>query len=206
MSLDLHELRKRRLDRGFYERDAVTVARAMLGTVLVVAPKGEEPRAGRIVEVEAYGGVDDRACHASKGLTPRTKTLLGPPAHAYVYLIYGMYELFNVVCGGEDERGHAVLVRAVEPVFGIGSHQRTDGPGRLTRAMAITREWDAKSLLGGELFLAEGTTPGRIDTSARVGVAYAGEDAERPWRFYVDSNRHVSRPSPKTIGLGRTRA
>lgn len=203
MSLTFEKLLHRRLERAFYERDAVTVAQAMLGSYLVVAPRDEAPRAGRIVEVEAYGGVDDRACHASRGETPRTRTLLGPAAHAYVYLIYGMYELFNVVCGGEGERGHAVLVRGIEPVFGIDPHRRTDGPGRLTRAMGITRESDARSLLGDELFLAEGPAPGRIEASARVGVAYAGEDAERPYRFYVEGNRHVSRPSPRTIGLGR---
>ena len=195
-------LRQRRLKRAFYQRDAVTVARDLLGSVLVFAPTGEAPRAARIVETEAYGGPEDRACHASRGLTKRTKTLLGPAGRAYIYLIYGMYDCFNVVCGGEGQRGHAVLVRGVEPLLGIDHHARTDGPGRLSMAYGLTRTWDAKSLLSRELFLANGDPPAAIEASPRVGVAYAGEHAERPWRFFDPDSTHVSRPTNKSLGLG----
>src|SRR5699024_115438 len=107
-----------------YARDALLVARALVGTYLVHGRDGE--RIGRIVETEAYRGPKDLACHAKVGVTKRTRTLYGPPGLAYVFLIYGMYDCFNVVCFGEG-KGHAVLVRAVEPVCGIAEGVRTDG-------------------------------------------------------------------------------
>lgn len=201
----LDELRAGRLPLGFYQRDALVVARALLGQYLVSAPTGEAPRVVRIVETEAYRGTTDRACHASKGLTKRTKTLLGPAGHAYVYLIYGIYDCFNVVAGGAKQRGHAVLVRGAEPVLGIAEGARTDGPGRLTRAMALTRAHDASPLSGDELFLSAGKRPRTVHVTPRVGVAYAGEDAELEYRFFDPSSRFVSRPSPGTIGLGGTK-
>ena len=186
------------LPLSFYQRDALIVARALVGTFLVV---GE--RVGRIVETEAYRGPKDLACHAKVGLTKRTKTLYGPPGHAYVYLIYGMYDCFNVVCFGEG-KGHAVLVRAVEPVRGIADGVRTDGPGRLTRALAITRAHDTTDLVrGAEMIITARERRPRLTLSARVGVAYAGEIAEKPWRFYDADSKHVSRPPARTIGLGR---
>lgn len=203
--MSFRELRAASFDRAFYERDAVTVARALLGARLVLAPTGGPLRVVRIVETEAYCGVRDRACHASRGLTPRTRTLLGPAAHAYVYRIYGMYDCFNVVAGGAKQRGHAVLVRGVEPVLGIAEGARTDGPGRLTRAMALTRAHDASPLSGDELFLSAGKRPRTVHVTPRVGVAYAGEDAELEYRFFDPSSRFVSRPSPGTIGLGGTK-
>jgi DNA-3-methyladenine glycosylase len=194
------------LPREFYQRDALVVARALVGTTLV---RGD--RIARIVETEAYRGPKDLACHARVGVTKRTRTLYGPPGHAYVYLIYGMYDCFNVVCCGEG-KGHAVLVRAVEPVHGVPENVRTDGPGRLARALGITRADDTADLVESSvgtssdgrpsLFVAARTKRPRIGVSARVGVAYAGEIAEAPWRFFDAASRHVSRPSPKTIGLG----
>ncbi|HEY8073929.1 MAG TPA: DNA-3-methyladenine glycosylase [Labilithrix sp.] len=202
-----------RIERSFYARDALVVARALIGTYLVVtrphdrrddaaAPgRGDRVRAARIVETEAYRGPKDLACHARVGLTKRTKTLYGPPGHAYVFLIYGMYDCFNVVCFGEG-KGHAVLVRAAEPVLGTGD-VRTDGPGRLTRALGITRAHDAEDLVTGtRLHLAPRTKRPRIAVTARVGVAYAGAIAEAPWRFLDAGSRHVSRPPAKQIGLG----
>lgn len=200
------ELRRRALDRAFYERDAITVAQALLGRLLVLAPRGGELRVARIVETEAYCGPADRACHASRGLTPRTRTLLGPAAHAYVYRIYGMYDCFNVVCGGDDQRGHAVLVRGVEPVVGVPSGLRTDGPGRLTRALGVDRTLDARPLLSPDLFLAEGTPAREVATSARVGVAYAGDHAELPYRFFEVGSACVSRPPRRSLGLGDSTA
>lgn len=173
------------------------MARALVGTRLV-----HEGRVARIVETEAYRGPEDLACHARVGVTKRTKTLYGPPGHAYVFLIYGMYDCFNVVCLGEGE-GHAVLVRAVEPEGGLEAGARTDGPGRLSRAMGITRAHDAVDLVeGGALWLAPRERRPRIAVSARVGVAYAGDIAEAPWRFYDAESRHVSRPPARSIGLG----
>jgi DNA-3-methyladenine glycosylase len=187
------------LPREFYMRDARIVARALVGTHLV-----HGDRVGRIVETEAYRGPKDLACHAKVGVTKRTRTLYGPPGHAYVYLIYGMYDCFNVVCFGEG-KGHAVLVRAVEPLSGVPDGVRTDGPGRLARALAITRQHDTEDLVAGRvLTIAPRTARPRIAVSARVGVGYAGPIAEAPWRFFDASSRHVSRPAARTIGLGRT--
>jgi DNA-3-methyladenine glycosylase len=189
------------LPRTFFERDALVLARALVGTRLVVrAPSGDTARVARIVETEAYRGPKDLACHARVGLTKRTRTLYGPPGHAYVFLIYGMYDCFNVVSFGEG-KGHAVLVRAVEPVHGIDEALSTAGPGRLTRALAITRADDALDLAaGGRIFIAERARRPRIGVSARVGVAYAGEWADRPWRFFDRESAHVSRPPAKSIG------
>jgi len=191
-----------RLPRSFYERDALVVARQLIGTVLVCGK-----RAGRIVETEAYRGPTDLACHAKVGITKRTKTLYGPPGHAYVYLIYGMYDCFNVVCFGEG-KGHAVLVRGVEPVASVDPELRSDGPGRLTRALGITRKDDTEDLVDGARIYLAARPPGRsrprIAVSARVGVAYAGTWAEEPWRFYDADSKHVSRPPARSIGLGAT--
>src|SRR5450432_1639973 len=129
------EVPTKRLDRAFYARDALVVARALIGTVLVhVTPSGV--RVVRIVETEAYRGPTDGACHARFGLTRRTRTLLGPPGNAYVFFIYGMHDCFNVTALATG-RGHAVLVRGGEPIAGISPEVRTDGPGRLARAMGI---------------------------------------------------------------------
>ena len=185
------------LPRAFYERDARLVARALVGTHLV-----HGDRVARIVETEAYRGPTDLACHARVGITKRTRTLYGPPGRAYVFLIYGMYDCFNVVCFGEG-KGHAVLVRGVEPVSGIPEGVRTDGPGRLARALGITRAHDTADLVeGGVIAVLPRTKRPRIAVSARVGVAYAGAIAEAPWRFYDATSPHVSRPAPRTIGLG----
>lgn len=172
-----------------------------MGAHLLVG-EGASARVARIVETEAYCGPADLACHARVGLTKRTRTLLGPPARAYVFLIYGMYECFNVVCLREG-RGHAVLVRAVEPVSGVADGVRTDGPGRLTRALGITRDDDGTSLLGDARITVLGRTRRpRIGISARVGVAYAGEIADAPWRFFDAASAHVSRPPARSIGRG----
>jgi DNA-3-methyladenine glycosylase len=185
------------LPRAFYARDALVVARALVGTYLV-----HRHRVARIVETEAYRGPKDLACHARAGMTKRTRTLYGPAGHAYVFLIYGMYDCFNVVCFGEG-KGHAVLIRGVEPVVGVPGDVRSDGPGRLARALDITRADDGVDLVGSShLYLAPRAKRPRIAVSARVGVAYAGEIAEAPWRFYDPTSAHVSRPSPRSIGLG----
>jgi len=143
-----------RLPVSFYARPALTVARELLGTRLVV-DEGGWRRVGRIVETEAYVGEHDLACHASKGRTSRTEVLFGPPGRAYVYLIYGMYHCFNTVT---DEEGvaSAVLVRAVEPVEGLGPQVRTDGPGRLCRALGLTLAHNRGDLQSAGLYIEAG--------------------------------------------------
>jgi DNA-3-methyladenine glycosylase len=170
-----------RLDPAFFARDALVVARALLGTFLVHrAPGGV--KVVRIVETEAYRGPKDLACHARAGLTKRTRTLFGPPGRAYVFLIYGMYDCFNVVAHAEG-KGHAVLVRGGERVRGIDACVRTDGPGRLTRALGISREDNDRDLRSDELFLLPRQARPRIVAGPRVGIAYAGSWAGKPWRF-----------------------
>jgi len=181
----------RKLPRSFYARDTATVARELLGMLLVHRTGGEE-RAGIIVETEAYIGAHDLASHSSKGITPRTRTMYGPPGHAYVYLIYGMHHCMNVVTEPEGH-GAAVLLRALEPVRGIASGTR--GPGLLSKAMGIDRALDGIDLCGDALFIAR---PARKPVHAmvarpRIGVDYAGEWAAVPLRFYIDGNPFVSR-------------
>lgn len=188
------------LNRAFFARDALVLARALVGVRLETVVDGKR-RVARIVETEAYRGPADLACHARTGLTKRTRALFGPPGHAYVFLIYGMYDCFNVVAHAEG-KGHAVLIRAVEPIEGLDPAARTDGPGRLTRALGITRAHDGLALGGSSITLYPRRGRPRIGVSARVGVAYAGEIAEAPWRFFDLDSRHVSKPSARTIGLG----
>ncbi|MCL2778963.1 MAG: DNA-3-methyladenine glycosylase [Polyangiaceae bacterium] len=196
--------RQSRLTRSDYASDAREFAQALIGAFLVVRSDHEtNVRAVRIVETEAYCGPADRASHARAGLTKRTRTLLGPEGHAYVYLIYGMYDCFNIVCF-ERGKGHAVLVRAGEPAAGISTNLRTDGPGRLARALGITRAHDGVDLADGEeIFLLPRTSRPNLGVSARVGVAYAGAIAEAPWRFFDAESKWVSRPPKKSIGLGK---
>jgi DNA-3-methyladenine glycosylase len=194
-------LRATRLPRSWYARDALTAARNLIGCLLVhEAPDGAAPRVARIVETEAYRGPNDLACHARVGLTNRTRVLLGEEGHAYVYLIYGMHFCFNVTCRGVGQ-GHAVLVRAGEPVAGLGADRvRLDGPGRLARGMQIARPLHGHDLTEPPLYICPRRGRPRIAVSARVGVAYSGEWADRPWRFFDDRSRHVSRPPKGAIG------
>jgi DNA-3-methyladenine glycosylase len=188
------------LPREFFERDALKLARALVGTRVVHRLSNGTTLVARIVETEAYRGPEDAACHARAGVTPRTSVMFGPAGHAYVFLIYGMYDCFNVVAWGG--RGHAVLVRAVEPIAGLAAGVRGDGPGRLTRALAITRAHSGQDLTRGRLRILPRERTPKIGVSARVGVAYAGEIADAPWRFFDAASPHVSRPSGRTIGLG----
>ena len=167
-----------RLEPTFFARDALAVARALVGTYLVHADGAAPPRAVRIVETEAYRGPTDGACHARVGLTQRTRTLYGPPGHAYVFLIYGMYDCFNVVCCGEG-RGHAVLVRAGEPIAGIPEGVRTDGPGRLARALGVTRAHDGEDLRGGRLWIAPRAPAGEDRDHAAGRCRLRGRDRRR---------------------------
>lgn len=160
---------------SFYARPAEAVARDLLGCTVV-----HGGLRGRVVETEAYVGPHDLACHARAGRTPRTEVLFGPADRAYVYLIYGMHHMLNVVTGPVDH-GEAVLVRAVEPAW---RDVRTDGPGRLTRAMGIDRRLDGHDLGRAPLWLEAGPAPARIDRGPRIGVDYAGDWAAAPLRFW----------------------
>jgi DNA-3-methyladenine glycosylase len=201
----LPALRAARLGRAWFARDALAVARALIGCHVVRegGPREGAPLVSRIVETEAYRGPADLACHARAGLTRRTRSLLGEEGHAYVFFVYGMHECFNVTCAGAG-RGHAVLVRAGEPTAGFDEHARLDGPGRFARAMRISRAHDGQDLTEPPLYVCGRTTRPRIAVSPRVGVAYAGAWADRPWRFYDPASRHVSRPPKKAIGRALT--
>ena len=179
------------LPLAFYARPADVVARALLGQLLCVEGGGER-RLARIVETEAYLGEQDLACHASRGRTRRTETLYGPPGTAYVYLIYGMYHLFNVVTLAPGQP-HAVLVRAVEPVD--AGLPRTDGPGRLTRALGIDRAHDGHDLSRPPVTLLPGRAPDEVAVDRRIGIDYAGAWRDAPLRFLDARSRHLSRPA-----------
>jgi DNA-3-methyladenine glycosylase len=193
------------LSRSFYARPVLTVARDVIGKVLVhETPEGRV--AGRIVEAEAYRGPEDRAAHSYGGRrTKRTEAMFGPPGHAYVFFVYGMHWHVNLVTTAVDAP-HAVLIRAVEPLEGVAlmaarrgvpetSPALTNGPGKVCEAFAIDGARYGADLCRGPLVLIEGAR-GRIGRSARIGVDYAGAWALRPWRFFERENRYVSRARP----------
>ena len=181
----------RKLNRAFYARSTIIVAQELLGKYLVRESRGVQ-RVGRIVEVEAYLGPHDLAAHSSKGLSERTRVMFGPPGHAYVYMIYGMYYCMNVVT---EQVGHAsaVLLRAVEPVKNITA--RTQGPGLLCRSMHIDLRLNAHDLVSNTFYIASGpmVAPITIVKRPRIGVDYAGAWARRLLRFYIRDNPYVSK-------------
>jgi DNA-3-methyladenine glycosylase len=179
------------LPRAFYDRDTVAVARDLLGKCLVHRSNGTV-RIGRIVEVEAYLGPHDLAAHSARGLTPRTRVMFGPPGHAYVYLIYGMYYCMNVVTQAEGNAS-AVLLRALEPVKNV--ERRTQGPGLLCKALGIDKRLNGHDLTGARFYIADDGTAGPIAIvkRPRIGVDYAGHWAKRLLRFYIRGNPYVSR-------------
>ena len=168
------------LERVYFNRSTVIVARSLLGKYLV-RKNGSGLMAGQIVEVEAYVGPHDLACHASKGRTLRTDVLFGPPGISYVYLIYGMYHCLNVVTEKADYPA-AVLIRAVEVEGTL-----IDGPGRLCRAFSIDRSLNRIDMTARRhlWFEDRGTKISRakIVTLPRIGVAYAGAWADKRYRF-----------------------
>ncbi len=179
----------KKLGRSFFRRDAARLARDLIGTVLVHRRRGREYRA-RIVEAEAYVGPKDLACHTSKGRTARTEVMFGPAGHAYVYLIYGMYEMFNIVAGRTGS-GQAVLVRAAEPLGGWTAD--LSGPGKLTRAFGIGRSLNGLDLTGSRLFLVnDPVSRPRIRRTRRVGVEYAGPWRDKLLRFFDDRSHSVT--------------
>ncbi len=194
--------RQGRLERSFFARDALAVAKSLIGCSIVREVGRGVVRVARIVETEAYRGPRDLACHARAGLTKRTRSLLGTEGHAYVFLVYGMHECFNVTCRGVGA-GHAVLVRAAEPLLGFAEGTRLDGPGRFAKAMGLSRAHDGADLTEPPLYLVPRDRRPRIVATARVGVAYAAEYADVPWRFYDAASKQVSRPPKSAIGAAR---
>jgi DNA-3-methyladenine glycosylase len=174
----------------FFDRDTLDVAHDLLGK-LVVRESNGDVRWGRVVEVEAYCGPEDRAAHSWRGLTPRTSVMFGPPGHAYVYLIYGMHNCLNFVTR-QAGVPQAVLVRALEPGPGVG---RCAGPGLLCRALDIDRSLNGALLRPPALYVVDdGFRPGEgaVTRTPRIGVEYAGEWSELPWRFCL-AGPHLSR-------------
>jgi DNA-3-methyladenine glycosylase len=180
-----------KLPRDFYEPGTLSIARDLIGMHLVHRDGGTV-RVGRIVETEAYMGPKDLAAHSSKGRTARTEVMFGEPGHAYIYFIYGVWYCLNIVTGATGVP-HAVLLRALEPVSGIDD--KTWGPGLLCRAMNIDRRLNGTDLLGDVLWLerpAGQVKRPRIARATRIGVDYAGEWAQRRWRFYDRDSPYVS--------------
>lgn len=201
-----------KLTRAFYTRaDVVTVARRLLGRLLVAPARDGRRVSGIIVETEAYQGPEDRASHAYGGRrTRRTETMYARGGTAYVYFVYGMYHQFNVVTSVADVP-HAVLVRALEPVEGTDLMRRrrggvapgelTSGPGKLCIALGIDRRLDGADLLGDRIWLEAGrrVRPAGIASGPRVGIDYAEDWVARPWRFWLRGNPFVSRARPPLV-------
>ena len=195
-----------KLSREFYtDSDVAAVARRLIGRRLVVPARGGRRVSGIIVETEAYRGPEDRASHAFGGRrTRRTETMYARGGTAYVYFVYGMYYQFNVVSNVAGVP-HAILVRALEPVEGVElmrerrhSHpdkNLTNGPGKLCLAMGIDRDLDKADLLGRRVWLEEFQTvkPSQIARGPRIGIDYAEEWIDKPWRFWIRNNSYVSR-------------
>ena len=192
-----------KLPRSFYEQPTVEVARQLLGKHLLRNhPDGLT--VGRIVETEAYVGPEDKACHASRGRTPRTEVMFGPGGHAYVYFIYGFHYMLNIVTERADFPA-AVLIRAVEPVTGVNlmkERRGTDeprnlasGPGKICQAFAIDRALNGSDMCDDVLFIQDaGEPPPKVVTTPRIGVDYAGNKwKHKPWRFLVKGNGFVSK-------------
>ena len=181
-------LRDARLPAAWFHRDALVVARELIGCVLV-----HRRRAGIIVETEAYLGPEDLASHARFGPTARTSVMFGPGGVAYVYLCYGIHQMFNIVTGAGGS-GQAVLIRAIAPHAGLPDDPAIGrGPGKVTTALLLDRSHDRRDLARGALFVAPAPTPPpAIATGPRVGVDYAGAWAARPYRFWWRDHPSVS--------------
>jgi len=179
--------RPKKLTQSFFQRPAEEVARALIGKILVRRLDGKLFRA-RLIETEAYLGPDDLASHASKGRTRRTEVLFGAPGRAYVYLIYGLYEMLNVVAGAAGQ-GQAVLIRAALPLDDWKAD--LSGPGRLTRAMEITRLQNGLDLIGTQIYLLDNPDDQpAVQSAKRIGIDYARQWKDAPLRF-VDANRRT---------------
>ncbi len=196
---------EKKLPESFYVRNEVTqIAKELLGKVLVTVWNGKKT-SGRIVETEAYAGEVDKASHAFKGKTGRTNVMYQNGGIAYVYLCYGLHQMFNIVTGATGTP-HAVLIRGVEPLEGIDvmlqrtgkkvlDEPLTRGPGNVGKAFGFHRSQSGISLQSAEMYIADDgyqVDASLIQTSPRIGVAYAGEHALWEYRFYIKGNKYVS--------------
>jgi DNA-3-methyladenine glycosylase len=194
------------LPRQFYQRDAITVSKELLGKILV-HKSSIGTTTGKIVETEAYRGPEDQAAHSSGGRrTARNEVMFKRKGYAYVYFIYGLYHCFNVTAGNVPGKPEAVLFRALEPVAGeqimakrrgprIRNHVNlTNGPSKLCMAMDITRSHNAADLTVSPLYIKDSLPIPQEDIveKTRIGVDYAGEWKKKPWRFYIKGNAFVS--------------
>jgi DNA-3-methyladenine glycosylase len=196
----------KKLDAGFYNRpDVVKIAKELIGKVLVTHFE-RVITSGRIVETEAYAGAIDKASHAFGGRrTNRTEVMFQSGGTAYVYLIYGIHHLFNVVTNKKDVP-HAILIRALEPIQGIytmlartgkkqADYTLTKGPGNVSKALGISTMYTGYSLFSDEMYIAADdfvVAEKNIIATPRIGVDYAGEDAKLPYRFILKGNPYVS--------------
>ncbi len=196
----------KKLPVSFYQRENILqIAKELVGKVLVTNWNGKVT-SGRIVELEAYNGIIDRASHAFGGRrTNRTEIMYAQGGVAYVYLCYGIHHLFNVVTHSKDVP-HAILIRAIEPIEGIAEmlvrtrkkkadYTLTKGPGNVAKALGIATAHSGYSLRSKELFIADDgfvVAPKQLRSTARIGVDYAGDDALLPYRFYLKDNLYVS--------------
>lgn len=182
-------------------RATVEVAWALLGKIII-----HGTTSGRIVETEAYLGLEDAAAHSARGITPRTRVIFGQPGHAYVYLIYGMHECLNLIAEPEGVAG-CVLIRALEPLTGLTLMRRrrpsarrhedlANGPGKLTRALAIHLRHNGVDVTRGPISVHAPETESAltIGISRRIGIT---KSADLPLRFFIEGNRYVSRSLPK---------
>lgn len=194
-----------RIERKFFIKDAVTLGKDILGKIIVKKQADGKIFSGRITEVEAYMGISDKASHSYGGRrTKRTEVMYKEGGHSYVFLIYGMYECFNVTAGNEGDP-QAVLIRGVEPLENKKLMQEkrkvkkekdiSNGPGKLTKALGITREDNGADLTaGGNIWLEDdGYKVKDIVETTRIGIDYAEEDALKPWRFYIKDSIFVSK-------------
>lgn len=200
-----------KLPRKFYTRNVLDVARDLLGKYLVHEDNGSK-LIGRIVEVEAYMGPKDKAAHSYGGkVTERTKVMYREGGYVYIFIIYGMYYCMNVVAAGESEP-QAVLIRGLEPVEGMetmclnrykvncnnmNNYQRknlTNGPGKLCKAMNITKDLNGEDLCGDKIYILDNDDSDfNIVSSKRIGIDYAEEAKDYLWRFYIENNKFVSK-------------
>jgi len=194
----------KRISADFYQQDDVcSIAKELIGKLLLTHIEGHYC-IGRIVETEAYAGRDDKACHANAKRTARTEIMYAAGGVAYVYLCYGIHHLFNLVTNTEG-MADAVLIRAIAPLEGIACmqqrrqtaklHNLASGPGKLSQAFGIHTGHYGQSLQGPHIWLEDDgyeVSKAEIVASTRIGVAYAGEDALKPWRYYLKDSLHVS--------------
>lgn len=216
-SLGPEKMPKKVSTKFFRSGDTPGIARSLLGKLLLVSAPSGERVSGVIVETEAYLGLADRAAHSYAGRrTARNEVTYAAGGHVYVFFVYGMYHQLNIVTGPEDHP-HVVLIRALEPVEGIELMRSrrgqmkdtnlTSGPGKLCIALGIDRSFNGEELSGNKIWLEHfnNIPDDRIAVGRRIGIDYAGEDADRPLRYWLRGNSFVSRPRIECnsrVGLG----